>query len=166
MEIETERLALALLDARQLRLLTEDLPALERELRCRYLAEPLEGHFLEILRGQTQVAQRDPQNLFWHSFFLFIRKEDRAAVGSADFKRPPDGDGAVEIGYGLGPDYEHRGYMTEAVKALCAAALARAGVRRVTAETETWNLASRRVLERCGFALTGSGKSLWWALEA
>lgn len=164
MAIETQRLELTLLSPRELRLFAEDLPALERELRCRYLAEPLEGHFLDILRGQAAIAEREPRNAFWHSFFLLLRKEDRAVVGSADFKRPPDESGAVEIGYGLGNDFEHQGYMTEAVNALCAAAFAREGVRRVTAETEAWNLASQRVLRRCGFALESRAQTLWWAL--
>ena len=39
--IQTERLELIPLTARQLKLLVEDLPALEQELNCYYQAEPM-----------------------------------------------------------------------------------------------------------------------------
>ena len=48
-----------------------------------------------------------------------IRKSDNVVVGSADFKNVPDEKGQVEIGYGLGKAFEHEGYMTEAVRAMC-----------------------------------------------
>lgn len=166
MTIETPRLELVCLSARQLRLLTEDLGALERELRCIYRAEPIEGFFLKILKGQIPVTEQDAANAVWHSFWLLVRRSDRTVVGSADFKDLPNAQREVEIGYGLGKAFEHCGYMTEAVEALCAWALAQKGVECVTAETECGNLASRRVLQRCGFCQYARGETLWWRLCA
>lgn len=85
-------------------------------------------------------------------------------VGSADFKDVPSKDGEVEIGYGLGEAFQHHGYMTEAVRAMCAWALAQESVRHVIAETETDNLASRRILQRCGFTEQSRGETIWWKL--
>ncbi|MEY8298927.1 MAG: GNAT family N-acetyltransferase [Emergencia timonensis] len=48
-----------------------------------------------------------------------VRKSDRVVIGSADFKDIPNEAQEVEIGYGLGKDFEHNGYMTEAVQAMC-----------------------------------------------
>ena len=64
-------------------------------------------------------------------------------------------DGAVEIGYGLLPEYEGQGYATEAVKAVTDWALAQPGVNTVEAETDPDNAASQRVLAKCGFLPTG-----------
>lgn len=167
MRIETERLELVPLTAGQLKKLCEDMPALEAELDCTYMAEPMEGHFLDIVRGQLEITKKDPKNYIWHSFWLIIRKNDRIVVGSADFKDIPDEKGETEIGYGLGKAFEHKGYMSETVKAMCYWALCQPEVSAVIAETDAapQGLASQRVLDRCGFEKTFEGESLWWRLE-
>lgn len=162
MTIETERFHLVPLSARQLALWTEDLASLEKELACVYLAEPMEGPFLEIVKEQLRITQSDPEHDVWHSFWLIIRKNDRAVVGSADFKGVPDGHGEVEIGYGLGKEFEHNGYMTEAVEAMCDWAFRQPGVASVIAETDLDGFASQRILKRCGFQQYRQGETLWW----
>lgn len=153
MTIPTRRLELIPLTPRQLGLWVDNPRALERELGCSYRAEPLEGAFRDIVRGQHQTA--DAENFRWHTFWWIIRTSDRTAVGSACFKGPPNADGEVKIGYGLGEGFEHRGYMTEAVRALCRWARSQDGVHTVVAETAAEGFASQRVLERCGFREIG-----------
>ncbi|MGN0629006.1 MAG: GNAT family N-acetyltransferase [Oscillospiraceae bacterium] len=162
--LETERLKIAALTPGQLELLSSNIPALEKELGCSYRAEPMEGVLKEIVVGQVRRAQEDSENYFWHSFWLIIRKSDNTAVGSADFKSPPDINGEVEIGYGLGKEFEHQGYMTETVRAMCDWALSQKGVAHVIAETELWNTASQRILQRCGFVEYERKETLWWRL--
>lgn len=162
MKIETKRLELIALTPEQLGLWISDISRLEEELGCSYQAEPVEGVFREILSGQLRRAEADPGNYMWHSFWLMVRKADRVVVGSADFKDVPDTRGEVEIGYGLGPAFEHNGYMTEAVRAMCGWAEAREGVRHVIAETDLDGEASKRVLRRCGFLEYSRGDTVWW----
>ena len=162
MEIKTERLILHPLTPDELHLWAEDMPALEKKLNVSYRAEPMEGFFLDIVRGQADITDGDPENYIWHTFWLIIRESDRVAVGSADFKDVPDGKGETEIGYGLGAEFEHNGYMTETVSAMCAWAKDQPGVRAVIAETETDNLQSQRILIRCGFEEYDRGETLWW----
>jgi len=164
MIIQTERLELIPLTLNQLKLWIEDIPALEKELECSYKAETMEGFFLEIVKGQYEITRKDPNNYLWHSFFFLIRKEDRIVVGSADFKDIPNENGEVEIGYGLGKEFEHNGYMTEAAKAMCDWALKQNGVKNVIAETDLEGLASQKILERCGFKNDKQGETLWWRL--
>lgn len=166
MELETERLRLLCLNARQLGLWLADLPALEKELSCAYCDEPLAGHFLEVVKAQRLIAQSDPDNDAWHSFFWMVRKADHAVVGSLDFKDAPNAAGEVEIGYGLAKAFEHNGYMTEAVMALCTWGLAQLRVRAIVAQTQPDGLASQRVLKRCGFQLDHQGETVWWRLQA
>lgn len=162
MIVETQRLELYVLDARQLGLWIQDLPALEKALNCSYRGEPLEGMFLNIVRGQLRLTEENGARYYWHSFWLLIRKSDRTVVGSADFKSGPNLNGEVEIGYGLGKDFEGSGYMTEAVSAMCDWALKQEGVIHVTAETELDNYPSQHVLQRCGFIETRRNGTIWW----
>lgn len=163
--LETERLEMIPLSPRQLRLWVENLTELEQELSCSYQAEPLTGFFREIVKGQIAAAEGDPENYCWHSFWFIIRKSDRVVVGSADFKNVPDCNGEVEIGYGLGKPFEHNGYMTETVQAMCRWAFSQDGVRTVIAETEKDGYASQRILERCGFKKYREGHTIWWEAD-
>lgn len=165
MTLETERLILAPLTAPQLRLWTENIPALEKELNCTYDAEPMHGFFLEIVKSQLEITEKDEANYLFHSFWLIIRKEDRVVVGSTDFKSTPDENGEVEIGYGTGKKYENQRYMTEAVRAMCGWALRQEGILGVIAETEIDNIPSHHILMRCGFKQYKQADTLWWRLR-
>ena len=164
MKMETERLELIALTAPRLRLWVHDIKSLEAELCCAYRGEPMEGLFKEIVEGQLEATEKDTENYMWHSFWLIIRKSDRAAVGSADFKNVPDAEGEVEIGYGLGEPFQHNGYMTESVQAMCVWALRQNGVRHVIAETELDGHASQNISRRCGFTEYRRDKTVWWRL--
>lgn len=165
MTIETELLELIPLSPKQLKLWTENIAALEKELAAVYMAEPMKAEFLEIVRGQLRITEKDPDNYLWHSFWLILRENDRVIVGSADFKGIPDERGAVEIGYGLGKAFEHNGYMTEAVKSMCDWALRQSGVVAVIAETDRDGLASQRIPEQCGFDKYDERDTIWWRLQ-
>lgn len=162
--INTEHLELIPLKPHQLQLWINDISALEKELGCSYQAETMDGTFMDIVKGQAETVRKDPDNYIWHSFWFLVRKSDRVVVGSADFKNVPDQNGETEIGYGLGKQFEHNGYMTEAVKAMCEWALKQGGVKHVTAETDTENLASQTVLRRCGFREFRRDVTIWWRL--
>lgn len=162
--IETERLYLIPLTADQLKLWIEDIASLEKELNCTYRAEPVQGMFADILKGQYDITIKDEKNYLYHSFWFMIRKQDRVVVGSADFKGLPNTYGEVEIGYGLGKEFEHNGYMTEAVKAMCEWVMKQDLVRHINAETEIDGTASQNVLKRCGFKQYRQGDTLWWKL--
>ncbi|MFQ8664983.1 GNAT family N-acetyltransferase [Anaerostipes caccae] len=52
--------------------------------------------------------------------------------------------------------YEGNGYATEAVSAIIHWAVQQQGVTSIEAETEFKNVASQRILEKCGFIATES----------
>ncbi|TVQ64359.1 MAG: N-acetyltransferase [Phycisphaerales bacterium] len=64
--------------------------------------------------------------------------------------------GRAEVGFVLGRDYRGNGYATEAARAMIGLAFGTLGVRKVMAVAFADNLASRRVLERCGMTLEAS----------
>jgi RimJ/RimL family protein N-acetyltransferase len=93
----------------------------------------------------------------WHVRIVTTRRgpwERARVLGVAGFKGPPDAEGEVEIGYSVVASEQRRGVCTEAVAALLAFAFANQSVRFVSAHTLSGDetTASRRVLERAGFA--------------
>ena len=72
-----------------------------------------------------------------------------------DWHGPPDEQGLVEIGYGIVPKFEGRGFATEAAEALIAFALADERVRTIQAHTLPVANASTRILTKCGFRHIG-----------
>lgn len=91
---------------------------------------------------------------------------DGIAVGGAGFKGAPDDAGTVEIGYGIVESRSGRGIATEAVRQLVSLALS-SGAVRVIAETDVDNVASQRVLIRCGFRRfeRPDFDTLWWEYD-
>ena len=163
MQLLTERLRIVPLTLSQLDSWLHAVPALERELGCRCQAPPC-GEFGRIVGEQRAVAAGDAEHYLLDTFWLLIERTGGEVVGSACFKGPPNADGEIEIGYGLEPGWEKQGYMTEAVRALCAWARQQPGVRHVMAETDPDNLASQRVLQRSGFSPCEFGAARWWRL--
>ena len=78
------------------------------------------------------------------------------------FKRFPDENGSTEIGYGIDPAYQGKGYMSEAIQALIDWAFTHPFCKVITA-TEVENPASKRLLERLGAQLvsTSEHSSTW-----
>ena len=108
----------------------------------------LSADWLALLDGSTSA---DP---WTHGFSLVLLDSD-TVVGRAGFKGPPTADRVVEIAYGLSPDYQGKGYATEAAEALTAYAFSSGKVRVVRAHTLPESNASGRVLTKCGFRRVG-----------
>ena len=89
------------------------------------------GGFLIVL---TEQPQKSP---------LFV-------IGGIGFHGGPDPRGRVEVGYGVVPSEQGRGYATKALGLLIERAR-EFGASSLIAEVELWNTASRTVLDRCGF---------------
>ena len=91
----------------------------------------------------------------WVLGFTMADRSTADEIGSCGFKAPPDADGMVEIAYGVHPEYQNRGYATEAAAALVTFAFSSGQVRVVRAHTVAEGSASTRVLARCGFRSVG-----------
>ena len=91
----------------------------------------------------------------WSLGFTAVERASGSAVGGCLFKGQPDGDGVVEVAYGIDPPHRGRGFATEAVAALASFAFASGRVRLVRAHTKPDGGASMRVLDKCGFRRVG-----------
>ncbi|MFI6101293.1 GNAT family N-acetyltransferase [Lentzea sp. NPDC051213] len=112
--------------------------------------------------GDTVIAGVIASNPDWLSPFghrLIIEQATSEVVGSLGLFWPPS-DGCVEIGYGVVPSRQGKGYASEAASALTSFALSLADVHTVHADVERTNPASARVLEKAGFRHFDSTESL------
>jgi [ribosomal protein S5]-alanine N-acetyltransferase len=91
----------------------------------------------------------------WKHGFSLLHRDSEIVVGHGGFKGPPAADGVAEIAYGITPDYQGKGYATEAAQALAVWAFTSGQVRVVRAHTFAEANASARVLTKCGFLKIG-----------
>ena len=117
-----------------------------------------------IYAAKTALTEQFPEAWLLCTAWQLITKESVKLVGEAGFKGPP-ARGELEIGYGTRAPYRGRGYMSEAVEALCRFAFVQTVFRIVSvcAATRKDNYASQRVLLNCGFEHAGDrGRLLLW----
>jgi ribosomal-protein-alanine N-acetyltransferase len=117
-------------------------------LREFYGSADVSPAWLEQLRSSSGA---DP----WRHGFAVVHRDDRLVIGCVGFKGPPDGDGLVEIAYGIVPLYQGRGLATEGAAAGVRFAFEDQAVRVVRAHTLPTPNASTRVLTKCGFTRLG-----------
>ena len=139
-EIATKRMLLCPMSDSEIEALMEHMDS--DELRTAY-SEMLDG------------CRRDPENRIWYAPWKMTLKESARSIGDLCFKGPVKNH-AVEIGYGVQPQYEGNGYTTEALQAMTQWAFGQKDVVFVEAETDPDNKASQRVLEKCNFVSEGT----------
>ena len=108
----------------------------------------------------TEYVEKHPDSVGWAAWYILLVGEDnrKTAIGSCGFTARPDDTGTVETGYSILPEHQRRGYAPEAVAALVDWAFGHPSVMRVIAHTFPALRQSIRVLEKCGFTLTGPGQ--------
>lgn len=91
--------------------------------------------------------------------YAVTRRSDGAFLGVCGL-RPTARPRTADLGYWLGRPYWDQGFATEAAQAVIDLAFQRPGIDCVSANCRAINLASRRVLEKCGFQHRGTGTFL------
>ena len=108
------------------------------------------------MRDTVDLLRRNPGDSGWAAWYWLAKKHKPVVIGLGGFKGPP-AEGFVEIGYSLLPEFQNKGYASEAVAALLGWAFAHGEVERVAAETLPDLAPSIRLLERAGFVQAGAG---------
>lgn len=113
------------------------------------------NEFPNTLRFSLDRVRRAPaRELRWWAPLLFVERVTHLVIGIGGFKGPPIS-GDVEVGYAIAPSHRGRGFATEAVAAMTAAAFKQPAVERVIAHTLPAPGSSPRVLTKCGFTQVG-----------
>ncbi len=105
----------------------------------------------EWLARLESATEADP----WIHGFGLLHVASGMVIGMGSFTGPPAADGVVEIAYAVVPEYQRKGYATEAAQALVAYAFSSGRVRVVRAHTLPEQNSSTRVLAKCGFRHVG-----------
>lgn len=111
------------------------------------------------LRYTIDRLTENPDQHEWWGYFVLLRSSDsdRTLIGCVGYKGPPDGNGTVEVGYGITSEHRRKGYATEATMALIHRAFADSRVQRVAVETMPELIPSIGVVDKCGFHFVGGG---------
>ena len=165
--IETARLYLHPLTYEQLKLYLQNDGSLEKELNINWQPRDIHPDLRESLQKTLSPEMEDHQNFHFFTLWTMISKEYNCMIGDLCFKGEPCENGSVEIGYGIYPAFERKGYITEAVEVLCLWAMNQKYVRSVRAETLPDNIASQRVLQKNGFVFLGNSNGFMkWQLHS
>lgn len=161
--LQTQRLRLIALNTDQLRVYLNAPERLESELGMavsrEIVTDTVRGEIaLKLVRMDKVDARHHP----WFTYWLVVVESVPFGAGLVGYKGMPDHNGAVEIGYGIDPEYQNKGYITEAVLALIRWAFHQPNCQAVTAHAVK-NPASNRVLQKVGMRVTNTqdGESSW-----
>lgn len=88
-------------------------------------------------------------------YWAITLKENDEPIGTICYWNLDPAEAKAEIGYELHPDYQGRGYMTEALNAVVSFGFKALNFELITACPVEDNLDSARLLERNGFVLAG-----------
>lgn len=110
-------------------------------------------------RNRVVWAERAIRQGEAYPLFLFRRSDGQilGGVTLSNIRRQPAQ--AATLGYWIGEAYAMQGYMTEALTALRGHAFRALDLSRLEAACLPDNIASRRLLERCGFEYEGVARA-------
>ena len=116
-----------------------------------YRFEP--GAPVSLDEARKLAAERARRNDFWA---VTLKDVNEKLIGHLSFMREePKHFLTWEIGFIFNPAFQNQGYATEASRALIDYALRELNAHRITGYCSTENIASRRVLEKCGMKNEG-----------
>lgn len=119
------------------------------------------NHVLESI----QHVNSDPSQFGWGAW-LAVTHHSGELIGDMGFKGKPDGNGLVDIGYGIVKEHQEKGYATEGAKSLISWAFSTNRVQKVKADCLKDNQASIRVLQKLGMKYVGAKDNLMrWELR-
>lgn len=113
------------------------------------------GTYFAVTHEAPVDTQDEPHNQLTGIIYAVMRHEDAELIGNVSLIDIHIADQRAEIGYWVASAYWSNGYCTEALQALLAFANATLGITRITGRCLTSNLASIRVMEKCGLAREG-----------
>jgi ribosomal-protein-alanine N-acetyltransferase len=90
-----------------------------------------------------------------HDFAIELKTATRV-IGGCSIKREAASDDHASVGYAIHPDFQGRGFATEATLGLIEFGFRSLGLERIVAQCDTRNRASSRVMEKAGMTRVGT----------
>ena len=156
-DLTTERLRLVAITPEMLAADAAGQGSLSRLLGATVTEEwPPEHWEPSVLKFILRQYRDEPDTKGWHRFMLYLRAgEHPVLIGCVGGF--PRSDGEAELGYSTLPQYQRKGFATEATTAFIDYLFTLDRVRGVTAQTFPRLPESIKVMERCGMHFSGDG---------
>ena len=106
------------------------------------------------LRWRVPQVKKDPSTNKWFVRWIVLR-DSGVIIGSTSFHEPPDENGMLEIGIGIHPTYQRRGFGTEALLGMWTWAATQPGVHTFRYTVSASNYASVAVIKKLNFVHVG-----------
>ena len=152
-QLETEQLLLR-------RLTLDDASPLYHGLRNQpeflYYTNKKEISLNEQIELFEKLEEKYKEKTYYN--WAIVLKSTGEIVGMINFK-VNDFNDSVEFNYATDNRHTNKGYMTEALKCVTNFALNELNVNRIQGGCVATNLASKRVIEKCGYTFEGTLKS-------
>ena len=91
--------------------------------------------------------------------WILVKKDDGVKIGTCGFHCWDKSTNICDIGYDLYPDFEGKGYMSEAMKAILVFARTNMNINRINACIYISNAKSIKIAEKFGFTFNGQMKN-------
>ncbi len=146
--IETERLSLRAITY-------EDAPAIQilrsHEIINQYIDRPKTENIAAAIAfiDQMKTSFNQKKNLFW----IIVLKSDEEMIGSICLWNFSDDGHIAEVGYALKTEFQNKGIMSEALKAIIDFGFEQLHLHSIEAFTHRNNESSKRILVKKGFVL-------------
>jgi len=92
-----------------------------------------------------------PEAFMWYTSWEIILKSTNTSIGGMGFAGEPNEMCEAETGYMIDQQHQKKGYATEALLLLSGWALAQENVTAIIVHTYEDNMASKKLLMKCGF---------------
>lgn len=166
-KLETENLIIIPLSEEQLIKYLRNDNSLEEELNVSKSPRKIPANVKEFIENTLLFnANRNKINFLYITFWTIISKVEDKMVGDLCFKGEPNKAGEIEIGYGIYPQFQNKGIMTEAIGAMIKWAKTQPKVKAIIAEIVQSNFASIKALEKNNFIkykIEDAG--IWWRFD-
>ena len=118
----------------------------------RYLEARWKRHTRETVRENVRYFLDSPR----HMLFGIFTESQEIHIGNVKLSEVDFRYGTAEIGFLIGESsFWGKGYASEAIGAVCHWAFGKGGIQKVSAGAYAQNIASRKTLEKVGFAQEG-----------
>ena len=154
-QIFTRRTRLVALSQGELESYLKHPKKLAAKLECQLSCEIITAVVERAVRMKIDKMSSAPINDHpWYTYWLLVIADSNFGAGLIGFKGVVAGYRQVEIGYGIDPDYEDKGYTTEGAQALIQWAFQDERCSSIVAcHVLNDNLPSIRVLQKLGFQI-------------
>lgn len=158
--IKTQRLQLLALDKLQLQLYLNGLKPLAKELGLKEMELAVEPEFwAEVPDAIEKIClpgvEDHPDRYEWYTHWVMVLQAENRMVGGLGLAGPPNEKGEVQIGYYVDDNFTKQGIATEATTAMIDWVFKNPQAEAIIADTLEHGFASQKVLQKCGFILSG-----------